>query len=589
MKNIETPDKTHLGRLLEELRYGKYVIPDFQREFEWEPWDITELIRSIFEDYYIGTLLLWKVSKENLEVLKCEPIYGFDGSADPQHIVLDGQQRLSALYYTFFAPDKPFPRRKSRCFFFINLREILDENFDDAFSYEWESKRIIELLENRERQFEEKIFPLSIFKESPHAWLKWVEGYEDYRVHKTDPETAKRERDKIEYLIEDLISNYDVSFIELDRDIEISKVCDIFARINSTGVDLTIFDLLNAMLRPQNIFLKDMWRGVAEKFNVAETKKMRVYLLQIMSILKQGYCSPRYLHFLIPGVKKTIKLSDGSTDQTVLISSKEEFVRLWDFVVEKAEEAVEMLENPRDFGAIKPKFVPYPSMIPILTAINIERGSDNYPDKRAVENKIRRWYWSSIFTKNYSSSVESQTTKDFYALQKWFKNDEDVPQAVARLRNEIDNLDLESETKQGSAVYKAIFDILILRGARDWNTFTLPEYSTLEDHHIVPKSWGKKHVGDAINSILNRTPISDDTNKVIIGSQLPNVYLREMLKRAGNKEDIFQLLETHLIPRNAAEILLREDFSEEDYREFIQIRERAILDEIKSISGIDTK
>lgn len=64
MKNIETPSKINLGRIIDELKYGKFVIPDFQREFEWQPGDVKELLRSIFEDYYIGTLLFWRASKE---------------------------------------------------------------------------------------------------------------------------------------------------------------------------------------------------------------------------------------------------------------------------------------------------------------------------------------------------------------------------------------------------------------------------------------------------------------------------------------------------------------------------------------------
>lgn len=99
MKNVETADKIHLGSLIDELNKGKYVIPDFQREFEWEPRDVLDLIRSIFMDYYIGTLLFWKGSKENYKMLSCESIYGFKGDRDPdpQRIVLDGQQRRDFL------------------------------------------------------------------------------------------------------------------------------------------------------------------------------------------------------------------------------------------------------------------------------------------------------------------------------------------------------------------------------------------------------------------------------------------------------------------------------------------------------------
>jgi hypothetical protein len=584
MKNIETPDKMHLGKLIEQLRGGEYVIPDFQREFEWLPWNVVELLKSIFDDCYIGTLLLWRSSHENQDLLKCEPIYGFEGKASPEHIILDGQQRLSALYYSFFAPKKPYPRRKSRCFFLVNIRELLADNFGESIYYEWGNRRTMDLINNKTRQFEEKIFPLCVFGQGSHAWIRWMEEYQNYWTKKIGAEDAKIEREKIDKFFDEMINQYDISYIELDRDIEVGKVCDIFTRLNSTGMELTIFDLMNAMLRPKNIYLKKMWRAVSVDFNVADEEKMRLYLLQTMSILKQGYCAPKYLYYLVPESQKIIKLDDGSKKKITLIKTPEEFIELWDFVVEKVKGTIRELQNPRDFGAINAKFLPYPTMIPIFTAINVDK--EKYPERKGVESKIKKWYWSSIFTKNYSSAVESQATKDFYDMQKWFANDNNYPSVIEQCNNEINYLDLKSEDNQSSAIYKAIFDILILKGAKDWNTFMLPEYSKLADHHIVPYSWGRKNIGREINSILNRTPLADETNRKIIRDHLPNVYLKEMLSKAKKKEDIYKLLETHLISRKGIEILLRKDFSRKDYEEFIEERQKTILKEIKNILEI---
>ena len=62
MKDAQKPDHVSLNTLVNYLRDGRFVIPDFQREFEWKPWDVRELMRSIFLDYYIGSLLLWHSS-----------------------------------------------------------------------------------------------------------------------------------------------------------------------------------------------------------------------------------------------------------------------------------------------------------------------------------------------------------------------------------------------------------------------------------------------------------------------------------------------------------------------------------------------
>jgi uncharacterized protein with ParB-like and HNH nuclease domain len=109
MRDAQKPDHMSLTALIARLREGRFVIPDFQREFEWEPADIRDLMRSIFLDYYIGSLLIWKGKPENFEALACEPLYGYinDEQNTAEHIVLDGQQRLTAMYYTFIAPDVP--------------------------------------------------------------------------------------------------------------------------------------------------------------------------------------------------------------------------------------------------------------------------------------------------------------------------------------------------------------------------------------------------------------------------------------------------------------------------------------------------
>ena len=55
MKDAQKPDHVSLNTVISRLKEGRYVIPDFQREFEWKPWDINDLMRSIFRDYYIGS------------------------------------------------------------------------------------------------------------------------------------------------------------------------------------------------------------------------------------------------------------------------------------------------------------------------------------------------------------------------------------------------------------------------------------------------------------------------------------------------------------------------------------------------------
>ena len=79
-----------------------------------------------------------------------------------------------------------------------------------------------------------------------------------------------------------------------------------------------------------------------------------------MSVLEQAYCSSKYLYYLVPESKKTIRNADGSKVQIVLIEDVNEFNERWNQSVRALKKAIESLQNPRDFGSIKSAFVPYP-------------------------------------------------------------------------------------------------------------------------------------------------------------------------------------------------------------------------------------
>ena len=63
--------------------------------------------------------------------------------------VLDGQQRLSAMYYAFVAPEVSYPRRAKQALFFINVEKLNEEEYDDAFYYKWRTQQLSRLLTDR--------------------------------------------------------------------------------------------------------------------------------------------------------------------------------------------------------------------------------------------------------------------------------------------------------------------------------------------------------------------------------------------------------------------------------------------------------
>lgn len=595
MKDAQKPDHISLNTIIARLDEGRFVIPDFQREFEWKPWDIRDLLKSIFLDYYIGSLLLWKGKSENFKALSCEPIYGAKVETTPEYIVLDGQQRLTAMYYAFLAPNINLPSRSNRYFFSIRIDRFMAEEYDLAFEYDW-SKRWTQLIEDRSTQYAEHIFPLSVMGQGGFKFFKWVEGYQQFwRERAALAKQEQREDDfsrctlhadnamKFGEYVQGIAEGYQISYIELDVQLEIDKVCDIFTQINSKGVQLDTFDLMNAMLKPKGLQLKKMWREASPRLEFVETDKMDVYILQVMSILRQGYCSPKYLYFLLPGQEKPVRDPDGTRRKEILVTDTADFKKRWNTAVDAIEAAIKLLRHPQEFGAISSNYLPYVSILPAFSALQSHVKS--LPSNRQLDaqRKSRHWYWASVFLNRYSGSVESTTARDFLDLKAWMDKDELKPGLIQEFKTRFRNIDLRKEVKRGSSVYNGIFNLLVIQGARDWMTGNVPQFGDLDDHHIIPASKAAGlDAGNLIHSILNRTPLTADTNRNVIGDRLPNEYLPELIRQNG-EGTVRAVLESHFISPAALAILLRNPFTGDDFEAFIKERQITIFEAIENL------
>ena len=91
-KNI--PSK--VGDLVNDVRNGRIGLPDLQRPFVWKDNKVRDLFDSMLKGYPIGYIMLWE-SPADYETKKNkiginEKIYD-----EPKELVIDGQQRLTAL------------------------------------------------------------------------------------------------------------------------------------------------------------------------------------------------------------------------------------------------------------------------------------------------------------------------------------------------------------------------------------------------------------------------------------------------------------------------------------------------------------
>ena len=97
-KNI--PSK--VGDLVRDVRNGKIGLPDLQRPFVWKDNKVRELYDSMLKGYPIGYIMLWESpadydEKKSSIGAKDDKIY-----KEPKELVIDGQQRLTALVASMY-------------------------------------------------------------------------------------------------------------------------------------------------------------------------------------------------------------------------------------------------------------------------------------------------------------------------------------------------------------------------------------------------------------------------------------------------------------------------------------------------------
>ena len=130
-------DEMKVKNLVEGVYKGEIVLPDFQRSFIWEPEDVRELIVSVLGDYFIGTMLVLEISKDDspFALRLFEGVKEVNKEAKIQSfvkIILDGQQRTTALFYALYEPNIPLKGRKSAYKFYLDLEEALNSNWNNA-------------------------------------------------------------------------------------------------------------------------------------------------------------------------------------------------------------------------------------------------------------------------------------------------------------------------------------------------------------------------------------------------------------------------------------------------------------------------
>ena len=583
------PDKRKVVGLVEQAYTGQICIPNFQRDFVWTREEVADLVRSIVRGYFIGSLLLLRCDKTNppfapIHLRGSKPLHV---DPHPELLVLDGQQRLSSLIYALTAPNLSLKDSSKRRWFFLDLDVLLEEPDNDEIVFD-RAQRELRGLDDRAVQYQERILPCTALL-TAQAFYSWRDGFDDW-ARANGENTHDRYRDEWREGWTSAVTNFqtfEVPLVELpqvdDSDGDsIGRVCAIFEKLNSTGVDLSVYDLLTARLYRSGIHLHELWtegckanpRLRAWSKGKADEHKFGVLVLRTLALLRGLDPKPRILIDLSP---------EGFEDD-------------WRRACAAIERALELVTHvgPDGFGVFAEKWLPGFGLIPILAALRAEIDSRKLGAKERSD--LRHWYWCNVFLERYSSAVESKSRKDYLEMTRfWFEGGPE-PSVFHEAQNWIGapGFRIRGSASYASAVYSGVFCLLALRNARDWRRSEDIVLQELQDHHIFPQAFLRRHGVTKrvdVNTIANRTLISNETNGKI-KDKAPADYLRDVgIFPAGVRED---LLLSHFIDETTLPLLLtaREELSDGEladlYARWLRAREAAIIEEIRRVCGVET-
>jgi hypothetical protein len=360
---------------------------------------------------------------------------------------------------------------------------------------------------------------------------------------------------------------FKVPAIELTQDTPREAVCQVFEKVNTGGVTLTVFELMTATFAANEFNLREDWEARHKRLTA---KHDVLNAIDGTSFLTAVTLLASYERHLLGKSAVSCKRAD------VLRLELADFKQLQGRVEAGFKKAAELLAEEKIFDV---KSLPYATqMIPLASIC--ARLTDKI-DQHGVKQNLLQWYWCGVFGELYGGANETRFGMDLPDVVQWIdggsepRSVRDASFAPTRL------LSLQSRL---AAAYKGLAALLMKHGSKDFisgSPIDLQTYfnNAIDIHHIFPRVWceNSKLPREKWNSVINKAPLAASTNRFISGDA-PSLYLSRIQKnKQVHPENLDEFLVSHAIPVPE----LRAD----DFDSFIRHRASALLGLIEGATG----
>lgn len=582
---METFDstKTSLYDILKDIHKGKIQLPDFQRGWVWDDNRIKGIIASVAKSFPIGAVMLLETGNKSIR-FKTKAIEGAPdlNGQSPELLILDGQQRLTSLYQAIITNKVVTTKNEKgyevKRWYYIDMEKALDlgTDLEEAIFSIKENKVITKNigrdvvldLANEEQEFKNLMYPVCMVDEYDEWRTKFSE-YWDY------------DRDKIKFWNEferriiKGFTGYMLPVIVMKKINPKEAVCQVFEKVNTGGVSLSVFELLTASFASDEFDLKSDWMKIKSDFKQFKVldKTSNIDIIQAIT-LYSTYQRRKELE------------RNGQVDNLPAVSAKRkemlnldlvDYKRYRDQIVAGFIKASKILVENHIFNS---RDVPYTTQLVPMASILAYIGHEI--DNMKNKGKLIRWFWCGVFGELYGSANETRYALDLVQVVDWILTNGQEPKTIYDANFSPSRL--HTLRTRNSAAYKGVYAILLDENTRDWLSATKIDFSTyfseaIDIHHIFPVAWCNKNgiSRDDYDCIINKTPLSARTNRIVSGDA-PSKYLERLKKHAGVSNDEFiTILESHVV--NPA---LMED---DNFKGFLNNRKEKILHKIGNAMG----
>ena len=396
-------------------------------------------------------------------------------------------------------------------------------------------REIILDLRTPEDEFEQLMYPVSM----AFTWDDWQKRFIEHSMKNGDFAAKWGVISAFKEAVLDNFAKYQVPVIALGSGTSKEAVCVVFEKVNTGGKALDAFELVTAMYAAAGHELRRDWYGkegeVGRQHRLAEAMRpageemgivAAVSNTDFLQAISLFHTRERRRRAEADG-KHAKELPAVTANRAALLNLPlEAYKKYQDFVERGFVQAAKFLHTLHIYRIFD---LPYQSQVVPLAAILADVGDAwSHEANRA---KLAQWYWSGVFGELYGSTVDNRIARDFVEVPAWLKGG-DLPSTVREGRFRADRL--TTMRMRLSAAYKGVNALLMKEGAKDFRSGQKFDHAVffgenVDIHHIFPKAWCEAQgiKPGVYDSIINKTPLSYSTNRVI-GGAAPSAYLAKL-------------------------------------------------------------